>query len=181
MTSITLRPSTTDDAECISKCIESIANERLYSRSLQGFTVEETRSFFISLQQNGGIQLVAVTNDDDNIIGWCDINCMQWRGMTHVGTLGMGVIKSHRGQGVGRKLLKEVLQRIFSENNNIITRVELEVFSSNDAAIHLYKSQGFVEEGRKRRARLLDGVEDDILIMGLLRDEWTPTLSDEST
>jgi hypothetical protein len=29
-----------------------------------------------------------------------------------------------------------------------------------------------VIEGRKRCARFLDGAEDDILIMGCLRDEW---------
>ena len=51
-------------------------------------------------------------------------------------------------------------------------RVELEVFASNVAAIRLYEQERFVTEGRKRRGRILDGADDDILVMGLLREEW---------
>lgn len=44
-------------------------------------------------------------------------------------------------------------------------RVELEVFASNTAAIALYEKLGFVVEGRKSRARKVDGAYDDDLIM----------------
>ena len=49
-------------------------------------------------------------------------------------------------------------------------RIELEVFASNERAVRLYQSEGFMLEGRKRRARILDGTEDDILIMALCRE-----------
>jgi RimJ/RimL family protein N-acetyltransferase len=46
------------------------------------------------------------------------------------------------------------------------------VFASNQAVLCLYAQAGFVIEERKRRARVLDGGEDDILVMGLFREDW---------
>ena len=51
-----------------------------------------------------------------------------------------------------------------------LTRIELEVYASNSAAIALYRRFGFSEEGLKRRARFLDGQYQDILLMALLRE-----------
>ena len=48
-----------------------------------------------------------------------------------------------------------------------IERVELEVYASNVPAVSLYEKRGFLHEGVKRRARKLDGVYDDILVMAL--------------
>jgi RimJ/RimL family protein N-acetyltransferase len=48
-----------------------------------------------------------------------------------------------------------------------LQKIELEVFSSNEAAVGLYRSFGFYEEGRKRRGRFVDGNYDDILMMAL--------------
>ena len=49
-------------------------------------------------------------------------------------------------------------------------RIELEVFSSNQKAIQLYKSFGFVFEGRKRTARKLDGICDDFLMYAKFKE-----------
>lgn len=49
-----------------------------------------------------------------------------------------------------------------------LEKIELEVFASNAAAIRLYESAGFVQEGCKARARKLDGRYDDILPYGLV-------------
>lgn len=94
---------------------------------------------------------------------------LPFEGMRHVGRLGMGLLPSFRGQGLGRRLLREVLRQVFAKT---LLRVELEVFASNKIAVGLYEREGFVIEGRKRSARFLDGAEDDILLMGCLRDEW---------
>ena len=58
-----------------------------------------------------------------------------------------------------------------------LDRIELEVFASNVRAVELYRRTGFVEEGRRRCARKLDGVCDDILMFGILRNEWRTPLS----
>ena len=55
--------------------------------------------------------------------------------------------------------------------NTGLERIELEVFASNTVAKKLCEKFGFHEEGRKRKARKLDGVYDDIVLFGLLREE----------
>jgi RimJ/RimL family protein N-acetyltransferase len=51
-----------------------------------------------------------------------------------------------------------------------LTRIELEVFSSNTNAIRLYERYGFVHEGVHRRGRIIDNRVEDVLMMGLLVD-----------
>jgi RimJ/RimL family protein N-acetyltransferase len=52
-----------------------------------------------------------------------------------------------------------------------LQRVELDVMASNEKAIALYQKFGFQIEGRKRKARFIDGNYEDTIIMGLLK-EW---------
>src|SRR5690606_24820692 len=101
---------------------------------------------------NARSKAVLVAVQDGHVICLIDVQRAAWEGMQHVGVLGMGVAASRRGQGVGRRLLQTALE---SATELGITRVELDVFASNVAAIGLYQAIGFVEEGRKRRARVL--------------------------
>jgi ribosomal protein S18 acetylase RimI-like enzyme len=77
----------------------------------------------------------------------------------------MGVLKGYRGMGIGRGLLMAALDKARARG---LERIELEVFASNQAAIALYKSAGFVIEGIKKRGRKLEGIYDDVVCMALL-------------
>ena len=59
-------------------------------------------------------------------------------------------------------------ERCFAQG---LTRIELEVYESNQPAIALYERYGFAHEGRKRRGRILDGRSEDIVCMALLREQ----------
>lgn len=61
-----------------------------------------------------------------------------------------------------------------------LRRIFLRVLADNTAAIRLYQSLGFIEEGRLREAVFVDGRYQDLLMMGLLQSEYrspsgTPT------
>ena len=99
------------------------------------------------------------------IVGWCDITPRQRHGSEHVGTLGMGVVASCRGQGVGSRLLQHTLD---AARKLGLERIELEVFASNRDAIAFYERHGFQHEGRKTKARKLDGEYDDELMMAMM-------------
>lgn len=51
------------------------------------------------------------------------------------------VIPSHRGQGIGRQLLNEIIQEF--DNIHLISR--------NDIAINMFKKVGFIEYGQNGR------------------------------
>lgn len=164
---VEFRSANPEDALGLSRCVDAVARERLYLAVVTGFPEDQTRTFVRNLLDNGGVYILAL--DEGTVIGWCDVMPQLYEGMRHVGRLGMGLLSAYRRQGFGKRLLQETVGRAFAKG---LRRIELEVFASNLAAQRLYMRAGFVTEGRKRRARILDGVEDDILVMGLLREEW---------
>jgi RimJ/RimL family protein N-acetyltransferase len=162
----TIRDTTPDDVPALATLVTSVARERRYLGSTDGFSTDQTLGYLTHVRATGGVHLVAV--DADRLVGWLDILRGPFEGLTHYGRLGMGLATDVRGRGLGTALL----QRALDEGFGTFERIELEVFASNARAVALYRRLGFVEEGRRRGARKLDDVPDDILIYGLLRDEW---------
>ena len=151
---------TEDYADSLRRAVDSVARERKYLASVKGFSLEETLDFIRGIANGGGVQFVAVENDE--VVGWCDILRHRYEGFEHVGVLGMGTISTYRHKGIGKELLQASMEAAAQIG---ITRVELEVFSSNEAAIKLYDVAGFSTEGVKKGSRILDGITDDIVCM----------------
>lgn len=164
---LTIRNTRIEDAPAVAGCISSVARERRYLLRTQALSPEKVREFIQFVHNTGGVHLVVI--DGVEVVGWCDVAPGTFEGLTHAGQLGMGLLPEYRGQGWGRKLLTSTLETAFRHN---FERIELTVFASNTAAVSLYQSLGFQEEGRKRKARKLDGKYDDILVYALLREEW---------
>ena len=143
--------------------IDAVARERRYLAAVRGFPLEQTRQFVASVAAGGGVQRVAL--DGADVVGWCDVQRSPFEGFRHVGVLGIGLLPGHRGSGTGAALLERTLAAAATVG---IRRVELEVFASNSRAQQLFERAGFVTEGIKRRARVLDGREDDVLCMARL-------------
>lgn len=75
-----------------------------------------------------------------------------------------------KGQGFGRTTLR--LIKSFAFETLDYHRLELDVVSSNQRAQHLYRSEGFIEEGRLREAyKTPDGYED-LLLLSILSNEY---------
>jgi RimJ/RimL family protein N-acetyltransferase len=162
-----IRQTSPNDATAVANCIDTIARERLYLSSLRGCSREETRAYIEYMERVGGVHLVVVLAG--LIVGWGDITPGIFDGLDHVGHLTMGLLKEHRGQGLGKKLLAAALRIAFSK---YYERVELYVFASNTRAVEFYRRVGFQQEGLKRRARKLYGKYDDILVFCMLKSEW---------
>jgi putative acetyltransferase len=86
---------------------------------------------------------------------------------SHAGSLGMGVAVAWQGKGVGTKLLAAALD--IADNWMNLQRVELSVYSDNEAAIGLYRKFGFETEGLFRDYAVRDGMLVDTLSMARLR------------
>jgi putative acetyltransferase len=88
------------------------------------------------------------------------------RAMRHTATLSMSVAHEWRNQGIGSKLLARAVE--WARDTSVVTRIELHVYTRNEAAIHLYKKYGFEVEGRLRCRVYRDGEYHDNLAMALL-------------
>ena len=166
MNQVTIRRISLDDIESLHACLDSVARERKYLGFTQATPIEETRKSLVEDMERGVIRLIAL--DASKVVGWCHIRPDRWEGFTHAGWLGMGVLKEYRHQGIGSALLHQALAEA---RNRGLERVELSVFASNVSAIHLYEKFKFEIEGRKKRARKIDGRYDDIIVMALIFEQ----------
>lgn len=139
-----------------------VASEKKYLASVDGFSEEESLKFVEEIVRNGWAQYYAI--DDSRVVGWCDVIPIRITGFTHVGRLGMGILKEYRHIGLGTELIEKTISH--ARDKNRVEKVELDVFESNTNAIGLYKKTGFFEEGKRTRERKLDGEYDNMILMG---------------
>jgi RimJ/RimL family protein N-acetyltransferase len=106
--------------------------------------------------------LVAQVNGE--VVGWIVFLSNNRIRLLHTGSIGLMIKKEYRNMGIGKLLIKELLS--WAEENPLIEKVCLGVFSTNERAIALYKNMGFVEEGRKIKEFKFNDNEyvDDILM-----------------
>lgn len=146
--------------ESFHACVKEVAMERSYLSIVEPPSLDVLR-FAINQKVVDSLPLL-VGVEDCKVIGWCSIVRDSREGFAHTGVLGIGIAKAFRERGLGRQLLGETLAKA---SHLGIVRVELEVFASNKRAIRFYLREKFEMEGRKRRARYLDGQFDDIVCM----------------
>jgi ribosomal protein S18 acetylase RimI-like enzyme len=87
----------------------------------------------------------------------------------HMTSLGIYVAKDWRSQGIGKALMARCVE--WASASPIVERIELEVYTDNARAIHLYEKFGFEHEGVKRRLYYQAGKPIDMLIMALLLEK----------
>lgn len=150
------------DAESFLDLVNEVARETWGPDSPDRFNLEETRRFLQRVAGESLPQVLAIR--EGAVIGCCDIIPRAAPGTSHVGYLGMAVHRAWRGQGLGRLLLEECTRLARSAG---LEKVELEVASDNVAAMNLYRSAGFVDEGLKRRARKVGDRYQDLQLMAL--------------
>ncbi len=165
MLNVHIEPSRPELIESFHDCLDSVARERQHLSFDHAPPLEQMRVFVAEGLERGMIQYFAVSGQ--TVVGWCDIRPSPRPVQPHAGTLGMGIRSGYRGQGIGSRLIEWSLNSVWLKG---LTRVELEVFAANSAAIALYEKFGFQHEGLKQRGRRVDGVYDDIVVMGLLRN-----------
>ena len=159
---IDIRPIQLEDYQAFNKAVNSVCDEKIYVANVEGFEINKTKKYVENIVENKHPHVVAVENNE--IIGWCGIVPDTRKGFSHVGILGLGVIKSFRRKGIGKELLNSCLNLAKSTD---IEKIELEVFSDNNIAIKLYESVGFRQEGLKIKARKINGHYQHISIMAL--------------
>jgi len=118
------------------------------------------RYFFIIEMQKG---------EEWASIGTLDLFHLDWK--NRVVNFGIAIgDKIYWGQGYGSDATCTALLFAFHELN--LNRVELEVFEDNLRAIRCYEKIGFQHEGTRRKAFFRDGIYHDVVLMGILKDEF---------
>ena len=106
---------------------------------------------------------------DDRLIGKAVIQRIEWANGNCSLRVGIGSLDDQR-KGYGTQALKMLLRFAFAELN--LFRVTANVAEYNEGAIALVKKLGFTEEVCRRQALEREGRRWDLLVFGLLKDEW---------
>ena len=106
---------------------------------------------------------------DERLIGFARLFSIEWNNGSGWLTLGIGAAED-RGQGYGAEALRLLLRYAFDELN--LHRLSASTFEYNAGALRLLEKAGFSVEVRRRQAANRDGRRWDVLMLGLLREEW---------
>ena len=166
------RPATLDDKHKILALYrEVISRPHGLVREAREIT-EEYVGKFLGNSLADGIILVVDDDEGAGLIGEIHTYKPSLQALSHVlEHLTVVVHPSFQRRGVGRALFVAMLNKVRSDNPDVL-RVELIAKESNHAAISLYRSLGFVEEGRmEKRIKKPDGsFEADVLMVWMNPD-----------
>lgn len=113
-----------------------------------------------------GIRLM----DDDRLVGSCQLHSIHPVHRNAELQIRIGS-EDARGRGIGRDALRELVRFGFEQLD--LHRIYLYVFATNERAHRAYLSTGFRDEGLLREAACIEGEWLDLIVMGLLRSEWS--------
>lgn len=159
-----IRRAEADDYEQV---CEMFASAKVYEGTLQlPYPSREYWRRRISEHVDSVYNLVAII--DERIAGMVGVDTFPHKPRRrHVGVINICVHADWQGKGLGKDLMHAIVD--FADNWLNLTRLELEVYADNAAAIHLYERFGFEVEGTMRQHAFRDGQYIDSMMMGRLR------------
>ncbi len=96
------------------------------------------------------------------VCAWLELHRLTPKRLRHVAMLTLAVAEAWRQCGVATKLLENAY-RWAAQND--VQKIQLNVRANNSAALALYRSQGFEQEGCERAQILEAGHYEDNLLM----------------
>jgi len=157
-----IRLASTQDAEGIVTVLERIASERVFSAIEEPWPVERQRDYLRSLSTREVFH-VAVARSGE-VIGFQSLE--RWSplvdSMRHVGQLGTFLLTEWRRRGVGHALFRTTAS--FARSSGY-RKLLIQVRASNTAGRSFYERLGFIPCGRLTRQVVIDGQEDDEILM----------------
>jgi putative acetyltransferase len=163
---VLIEPLAKKHFEGLHQVLDSVAREKRFLAFEQAPPRKLAYAFYRHIVAGGNCHFVAVA--DGQVVGWCDVLPTRGETRAHVGTLGIGLVRSARHRGIGARLMDAAIDAAWACG---FTRIELAVRADNANAKALYERFGFRDEGLQRRAFRVDGKYFDSHAMALL---WLP-------
>ncbi|KOO42279.1 ribosomal protein S18-alanine N-acetyltransferase [Priestia koreensis] len=120
------------------------------------FSTPWSKEAFVNELTQNQFSKYVVMEENDVIIGYCGL----WVIIDEGHITNVAILPSHRGQGLGEKLMRKVMELSMEFGARTLT---LEVRVSNHVAQSLYKKLGF-EAGGLRRNYYTDSQEDALVM-----------------
>ncbi len=164
---ILIRSANLIDAKAVLQLSKEVIseNDTLVTTNDEYTVTEEQQKDFIHIYHADPCNVMIVAENNGWIVGLLTFQRGFLQKYAHHGSIGMIVNRNWRQKGIGKAMLSTLIQ--WADYNPLLEKLCLEVLASNQKAIALYKSLGFIEEGHQRKqVKLPNGTYDDVILMG---------------
>ncbi|TXS40484.1 N-acetyltransferase [Streptomyces sp. uw30] len=164
-----LRPFTEADAETMWEIIGDPEVERFTGESPAELTPERVRAWYGSRSaQPDRLDLAVTDRATGELVG--EVVLYEWDPQARSCTFRTLIGPGGRGRGIGTEATRLIIGHGFGQLG--LHRIQLEAYSYNRRALHVYEKVGFATEGIRREIELRDGEWVDEVMMALLDHEW---------
>ena len=164
--SFRVRAADPSDADQLARLADAVSSEPegwLISIAGEWRNAADERRYLKALRRYAHAAVFVAEEGNGVIVGRLSVGRDPHPASSHVADVGLMVAMAVRRQGVGKALLEAAVGWARSAG---VRKLELHVFSWNEAAIALYESFGFEREGyRKAHYRRGDGEYVDAILM----------------
>jgi RimJ/RimL family protein N-acetyltransferase len=163
-----LRPLNEADSDLLFKWINT-RELVVLSSPFHAVSQQAHQKWFQDIRSSEDVRIFAIASaEDDMTLGYCQLRKIDR--VSRNAELQIRIGETDRqGRGVGTHAVRELVRFGFDELK--LHRIYLQVFQSNVRAQRTYIKCGFSIEGLQRQAVCIDGVFEDIVMMGILSGE----------
>ena len=129
----------------------------------------DEEAWYEAMRADDSQMVFAIETETGQHIGNLGLMHINWKDRTAE----LGIVigeKSQWGKGYGQDAIRTLLAFVFAEMN--LNRIYLRVYAEHSIAINAYLKCGFVEEGCLRQDVYSEGKYHDMLVMGILKQEF---------
>ena len=159
---VSIRRATQEDAAGIAHVLAVVSRERIHSAIDKSWSVDEERQYLSSLSPREAVHIAV--NMTGVIVGLqiADRWSPSMSSMAHVAQVGTFVLPGWRQRQVGIRLWEATLAFVRDAGYR---KLVIQVRASNVGALRFYRRLEFVECGRLQGQVVIDGGEDDEVLL----------------
>ena len=163
-----IRDAVAEDLPAIVEIYNSTIPSREVSADTEPVSVEQRLPWFEEHEPTR--RPIWVMESAGEVVGWLSLSDFFDRRPAYHATAEIGVYvrEDHRGEGIGRRLLEEAILRGPELGLKTLTAG---AFAHNEASVRLLEGMGFRKWAQFPNVAELDGVERDLVVLGLRLDE----------
>ena len=163
---VNFRPCQSEDTEMLWEMFSTLSENSL-SNLIPPFTREMIEGWTSNIDYDKVLAIVALIEEDSKqrIVGDASLEFNSSEQSKHKAGLGIAVHDKYQNIGIGTALLKHLLNIAKMKK---LSKVWLEVNTSNNIARHIYRKVGFQIEGKLIKERFINGKYRDEYRMAIL-------------
>lgn len=147
-----VRDAVPEDAPHLVELLNRVGQEEVYIADERAQLTADQEASIIQAR-NPDVQVILVAEQNGTTAGSLEMIRGILRKNRHTALFGMALLPEFRGRHIGRGMLLAAEDWAREAG---VRKISLAVFATNQAAIHLYESLGYAEEGRRHRQYLLN-------------------------